>query len=120
MEYTRGGFESAMKSFNAADLNVDLSKKSIMVTGANSGIGKTTALEVAKRNATVHMICRSKERGEAAQKEIIDQSKNQVVLFFFKLQCLVHISFNFFLRMFSCILLIWLSLDKCLAFPSNF
>jgi dehydrogenase/reductase SDR family protein 12 len=83
MEYTKGGFDAAVKTFNPADLNVDLAKKSIMVTGANSGIGKTTALEVAKRNATVHMVCRSKERGEAAQKEIIEQSKNQVVIFFF-------------------------------------
>ena len=78
-EYTRSGFESASKKFNAADLEVDLSKKAIMVTGANSGIGKVTALEVAKRGAIVHMVCRSKERGEAAKKEIIDESKNQVV-----------------------------------------
>jgi len=38
-----------------------------------------TALEVAKRGATVHMVCRSKERGEAAKKEIIDESKNTKV-----------------------------------------
>lgn len=76
MEYTRAGFESAAKAFNAADLEVDLSNKAIMITGANSGIGKVTALEVAKRKAIVHMICRSKERGEAAQKEIIENSNN--------------------------------------------
>jgi dehydrogenase/reductase SDR family member 12 len=45
LEYTKSGYESASKSFNAADLQVDLSRKSIMVTGANSGIGKVTALE---------------------------------------------------------------------------
>lgn len=45
MEYTRAGFESAAKAFNAADLEVDLSNKAIMITGANSGIGKVTALE---------------------------------------------------------------------------
>ncbi len=37
-----------------------------------------TALEVAKRGATVYMVCRSKERGEAARVEIVDKSKNQV------------------------------------------
>lgn len=79
MEYTKGGFETASKLFNPKDLEVDLSKRVIMVTGANSGIGKVTALEVAKRGATVHMVCRSKERGESAQKEIIEQSKNQNV-----------------------------------------
>lgn len=45
LEYTKQGFESASKLFNAADLEVDLSKRVIMVTGANSGIGKVTALE---------------------------------------------------------------------------
>ncbi len=45
MEYTKQGYEKAAKSFNPADLDVDLSKRHIMVTGANSGIGKVTALE---------------------------------------------------------------------------
>lgn len=53
--------------------------KVCMVTGANSGIGKITALELAKRGATVVMVCRSRERGEAAQKEIIAQSGNDQV-----------------------------------------
>lgn len=78
-EYTKAGYESAARRFNAQDLNVDMSNRAVMVTGSNSGIGKVCALEVAKRGATVYMVCRSKERGEAAQKEIIDQSKNQVI-----------------------------------------
>ena len=45
MEYTKGGFETASKLFHPKDLEVDLSKRVIMVTGANSGIGKVTALE---------------------------------------------------------------------------
>lgn len=79
-EYTKQGYEHAAKSFRASDLEVDLTNRSVMVTGANSGIGKVTALEVAKRGATVHMVCRSKERGEAAQQEIINESKNSNVL----------------------------------------
>lgn len=78
-EYTKQGYESASKSFNKADLEVDLSKRVIMVTGANSGIGKVTALEVARRGASVHMVCRSKERGEAAQNEIIKETNNSNV-----------------------------------------
>jgi dehydrogenase/reductase SDR family member 12 len=77
-EYTKQGFEKAEKHFNPKDLEVDLSNRAIMITGSNSGIGKSAALEVAKRGATVYMVCRSKERGEAAQKEIIEQSKNNV------------------------------------------
>ena len=44
-EYTKQGFETAQKYFNPADLEVDLSKRSIMITSANSEIGKVTALE---------------------------------------------------------------------------
>ena len=45
--------------------------KICIITGANSGIGKATAIGLAKMNATIVMMCRSKERGEEAQKEII-------------------------------------------------
>lgn len=39
-EYTKSGYESAAKAFNASDLDVSCSGKSYMITGANSGIGK--------------------------------------------------------------------------------
>lgn len=79
-EYTKPGYISASKNFREADLDVDLKDRSIMVTGANSGIGKVCALEVARRGATVHMVCRSKERGEAARDEIINATNNQNVI----------------------------------------
>jgi NAD(P)-dependent dehydrogenase (short-subunit alcohol dehydrogenase family) len=41
-----------------------------MVTGANSGIGKETAAALARMGATVVMVCRSRERGQAALNEI--------------------------------------------------
>jgi NAD(P)-dependent dehydrogenase (short-subunit alcohol dehydrogenase family) len=41
-----------------------------MVTGANSGIGKETALGLARMGATVVMVCRHRGRGEAARSEI--------------------------------------------------
>lgn len=53
--------------------------KICMVTGSNAGIGKATALELAKRGATVIMVCRSQERGAAAQQEIKAQSGNAKV-----------------------------------------
>ena len=41
-----------------------------VVTGANGGIGKATAEGLARRGATVAIVSRSRERGEAARAEI--------------------------------------------------
>ncbi len=45
----RSGYASASKNFQPGDLDVDCSGCAFMITGANSGIGKVTALEIAKR-----------------------------------------------------------------------
>ncbi|MFX1497011.1 MAG: SDR family oxidoreductase [Promethearchaeota archaeon] len=53
--------------------------KVCIITGANSGIGKATAIGLAKMGATIVMVCRNKERGERAQKEIIQSIGNRNV-----------------------------------------
>ncbi|XP_035536600.1 dehydrogenase/reductase SDR family member 13-like isoform X1 [Morone saxatilis] len=54
--------------------------KTVIVTGSNTGIGKTTAIDLAKRGARVILACRSKQRGEAALEEVKRESgSNQVV-----------------------------------------
>ncbi|XP_059172716.1 dehydrogenase/reductase SDR family member 12-like isoform X2 [Physella acuta] len=50
-----------------------------MITGANSGVGKAAALALAKKGGTVHIVCRNKDKGETALKEIQDESGNQKV-----------------------------------------
>jgi NAD(P)-dependent dehydrogenase (short-subunit alcohol dehydrogenase family) len=55
----------------------EMKGKTIAVTGGNSGIGKATAKELAKRGAKVVLVVRSLERGEEAMEEIIQQSGNQ-------------------------------------------
>lgn len=50
--------------------------KICLVTGANAGIGKVTALELAKMGATVVMVCRNRQKGEAAMAEIQQISHN--------------------------------------------
>lgn len=78
-EYTRNGFLKASRSFNPADISDDKSGSAFMITGANSGIGKSTALSLASKGATVYMVCRSPERGEKAKSEIIQSSGNEKV-----------------------------------------
>lgn len=56
-------------------LGTDLSHIHSIVTGANSGIGKETTRVLAKHGAHVILACRSKEKGEAALKEIVEETK---------------------------------------------
>ena len=53
--------------------------KICIITGANSGIGKATAIGLAEMNASVVILCRSNERGGAAQKEIKELTGNNNV-----------------------------------------
>jgi len=60
-------------------VNSSMQGKICMVTGANSGIGKATALALAQMGATVVMVCRDRARGEEARSEITTKSKNTAV-----------------------------------------
>src|SRR5436309_3021209 len=64
-----------------SQINTSMQGKICLVTGANSGIGKETALRLAQMGATVVMVSRDRARGEAAQNEIKAQSSNDAVDF---------------------------------------
>ncbi|XP_054482114.1 dehydrogenase/reductase SDR family member 13-like [Anoplopoma fimbria] len=55
--------------------------KTVIVTGSNTGIGITTAIDLAKRGARVILACRSKQRGEAALEEVMRESGSHQVVF---------------------------------------
>jgi NAD(P)-dependent dehydrogenase (short-subunit alcohol dehydrogenase family) len=67
-----------MQNENVSDTTT-MKDKVVMVTGANSGIGKAASLSLAKKGATVVMVARNKERGEAARSEIVRKSQNDSV-----------------------------------------
>ena len=56
-----------------------MSGKICIVTGANSGIGKETALGLAQMGARVVMVCRNAEKGKAALEEIRRESGSSQV-----------------------------------------
>lgn len=70
-KYIEGGqFKKSVR----ADGNV------IIITGCNSdGIGKETALELARRGARIYMACRNFKATEKTRKEIIQMSGNDNV-----------------------------------------
>ncbi|MEO7043482.1 MAG: SDR family oxidoreductase [Gemmatimonadaceae bacterium] len=53
-----------------APVTTSLRGKTCVITGANTGIGKAAAIELAALGAHVVMVCRNRERGEAARAEI--------------------------------------------------
>lgn len=53
--------------------------KVVIVTGSNTGIGKETVRELAKRGAKVYMVCRDMTKCEEAREEIVLESRNKYV-----------------------------------------
>uniref|UniRef100_A0A336MUF0 CSON005967 protein n=1 Tax=Culicoides sonorensis TaxID=179676 RepID=A0A336MUF0_CULSO len=53
--------------------------KVVIITGANTGIGKETAIELAKRGGKIYLACRDPKRASEAQKEIIEKSGSSEV-----------------------------------------
>ena len=70
LSFDRTGYRRHAAAFDPADLQVNLAGRVCLVTGANSGIGFETSLALAARGGRVWMLCRSRERGLAAVREV--------------------------------------------------
>ena len=55
-----------------------LDGKVAVITGANTGIGRETARDLARRGAEVHLLCRDGERGEITRREIKMETGREV------------------------------------------
>ncbi|XP_019639566.1 PREDICTED: retinol dehydrogenase 12-like [Branchiostoma belcheri] len=66
--------------FGYCKSQADMRGKTVIITGANTGIGKATALELARRHARVILACRNRNKAEATRDDIIKITGNTSVL----------------------------------------
>jgi NAD(P)-dependent dehydrogenase (short-subunit alcohol dehydrogenase family) len=59
--------------------NATMKGKTCMITGATSGIGRATAIELARRGARLIVVCRDRTRGESLVREIGEQAGSEEV-----------------------------------------
>ena len=78
-KFTKAAYEKASRNFETVENTSSLKDKSVMITGANQGIGLAAARMLAQRGCTLYLVCRNKQRGEDAVKQIIDESGNRDV-----------------------------------------
>lgn len=57
----------------------NLDQKTVIITGANSGIGKAAAIQLAQLNATVVLACRSLDRGAKALADVKSASHSEKI-----------------------------------------
>jgi NAD(P)-dependent dehydrogenase (short-subunit alcohol dehydrogenase family) len=70
LSFDRSGYRRHAAGFDPQDLQVDLAGRVCLVTGANSGIGFETSLALAALGGRVWMLCRNRDRGLAAVREV--------------------------------------------------
>jgi NAD(P)-dependent dehydrogenase (short-subunit alcohol dehydrogenase family) len=77
--FDRSGYRRHARMFAPGDLDVDLTGRVCLVTGANSGIGFETSRALAERGATVWMLCRDQKRGDDALARIRRDTRSKRV-----------------------------------------
>lgn len=59
--------------------DIKMEGKTVIITGANTGIGLATAVDMAKRGARVLMACRNEEKARKAKDIVIEESNSDKV-----------------------------------------
>jgi dehydrogenase/reductase SDR family protein 12 len=77
--YTAIGYHLRRLGWDPADLDVDLTGRHVLVTGANSGLGYAISEELAALGATLTLVVRDPDRGEEARRSIVDRTDNPAV-----------------------------------------
>lgn len=79
LSFDRTGFAVHSLTFDPSDLDVNLTERRCLVTGANAGIGFEIATALADLGAEVLLGCRSRARGEEAAATIRERTGNKRV-----------------------------------------
>lgn len=77
--FDASGYRRHARGFQAADLELDLRERVILVTGANSGLGYATARGLAGLGAQVHLLCRDPQRGAEAAARLRAETGNEAL-----------------------------------------
>ena len=73
------GFAIRALTFEPRDLDVDLSRRRVVLTGATSGLGLEAALALADLGAELELVCRDEERGERTAQRVREITGNERV-----------------------------------------
>jgi len=60
-----------------ANDSIPMTGKIVLVTGANSGIGKETAMDLNRRGAKVYMLCRNQARADEAVRDMVQNGADR-------------------------------------------
>ena len=76
-------YQALIKKYVAGGMctsKTTMTGKTVIITGANAGIDKATAIDMAQRGARVIMACRDLKRGEAALKDIVEETGSKEIV----------------------------------------
>jgi dehydrogenase/reductase SDR family protein 12 len=74
--FSRIGYIMRRSMWDTADLDVDMTGRTCVITGANSGLGFATSVHLAALGASVIMVARDPAKGQRAVDEVVDRTGN--------------------------------------------